>query len=53
MDQEQEKLMVEGIKILIADANLHNPAKNKWLDKYEDVFNPPKFGEALSKRIVN
>ncbi len=55
MNHEQEMLMVEGIKILIENCNpLITRDKEDWLNKYEDVFNPPKFGEETqSKRNVN
>jgi len=49
MNQEQEKHLAEGIKILIR--NLDGKTMDEcmkmgsWLSKYEDVFNPPKFGE--------
>lgn len=39
MNQEQERLIAEGIKLLIENCNPITPEiKKEWLNKYEEVF---------------
>ena len=50
MNQEQEKLMIEGIKLLINESNVFIEDKVLWLSKYNKVFPKIKpFGGAINK----
>ena len=47
---DQERHLAEGIKMLIEDSKFEYGDKEKkqnWLNKYEEVFNPPKFGDTI------